>query len=317
MKVLMVPFVLAILISYLVAPLLDVLELRAGAPRWLAVTLGVLAVALLTTVAGLLVTGAVRQLLEQAEIYQESLRELARDAFQLLGIRYGRQPVMEALRQLPLLDLLGAAAGTVLSMFSTLVLVVIFTLFLLAGRDPADARRGIYGDIDRAVRRYVVTKFVVSAGTGIVVGVILGALGLELALVFGVLAFLLNFIPNVGSVVSTLLPLPLAFAQFESWWQIGAVLVLPGIVQFLVGNVIEPIFMGEGLDLHPVTVLLSLGVWGVLWGVPGMFLAAPMTAVLRIVLARFATTRGIAEAMAGRLPGMRPLGRGVPRHTAA
>ncbi len=317
MKVLMVPFVLAVLISYLVAPLVDVLELRAGAPRWLAVALGVLAVVLLTTVAGLLVTGAVRQLLEQAEIYQESLRALVRDVFGLLGVEYGRQPVMEALRQLPLLDLLGAAAGTVLSMLSTLVLVVIFTLFLLAGRDPVDARRGIYGDIDRAVRRYVVTKFVVSAGTGVAVGGILAALGLELALVFGVLAFLLNFIPNVGSLISTLLPLPLAFAQFESWWQIGAVLVLPGLVQFVVGNLVEPVFMGEGLDLHPVTVLLSLGVWGVLWGVPGMFLAAPMTAVLRIVLARFATTRGVAEAMAGRLPGLRPLGRGGARDAAA
>ena len=87
-------------------------------------------------------------------------------------------------------------------------------------------------------------------------------------------------------------------------------------MQFVVGNLVEPVFMGEGLDLHPVTVLLSLGVWGVLWGVPGMFLAAPMTAVLRIVLARFATTRGVAEAMAGRLPGLRPLGRGA-RDTAA
>ncbi len=317
LKVLMVPFVLAVFISYLVAPLLDVLEIRAGAPRWLAVAVGVLAVVLLTTAAGLLVTGAVRQLLEQAEIYQESLRALVRDGFQFVGVEYGRQPVMEALRQLPLLDLLGAAAGTVLSMLSTLVLVVIFTLFMLAGRDPVDARRGLYGEIDHAVRRYVVTKFLLSAGTGLAVGLILAALGLELALVFGVLAFLLNFIPNVGSVISTLLPLPLAFAQFDSWWLIGAVLVLPGLVQFVVGNLVEPIFMGEGLDLHPVTILLSLGVWGVLWGLPGMFLAAPMTAVLRIVLARFDTTRGIAEAMAGRLPGMRPLGRGASRGTAA
>lgn len=307
MKVLMVPFVLAIFISYLVAPLLDLLELRWGAPRWLSVTVGVTAVALLTTAVGLLITGAVRQLLEQAEFYQESLRELARDAFQLLGIEFGRQPVMEALRQLPLLDLLGAAAGTVLSVFSTLILVVIFTLFLLAGRDPADARRGIYGEIDRAVRRYVVTKFVVSASTGVAVWLILAGLGLELALVFGVLAFLLNFIPNVGSVIATLLPLPMAFAQFESWWAVGAVVVLPGVWQMAAGNVVEPVFMGEGLDLHPVTILLALGFWGVLWGVPGMFLAAPITAVLRIVFVRFQTTRGVAEAMAGRLPGMRPV----------
>lgn len=309
MQVLMVPFVLAVFITYLVAPLVDGLELRAGMPRWLSVSLGFLAVVALTTVVGLLVTGAVRQLLDQAEIYEESLRELVRQGFAFLGIEFGRQPVMDALRQLPLLDLIGAAAGTVLSVFSTLLLVVIFTLFLLAGRDPHDARRGIYGEIDQAVRRYVVTKFVVSATTGVAVGLILAGIGLKLALVFGVLAFLLNFIPNIGSVVATLLPLPLAFAQFDTWWQIVLVLVLPGVVQLTMGNVIEPIFMGEGLDLHPVTILLSLGVWGILWGVPGMFLAAPVTAVLRIVLARFDTTRPIAEALAGRLPGMRPMRR--------
>jgi AI-2 transport protein TqsA len=312
MKVLMVPFVLAIFLSYLIAPLVDALEARR-APRWVAVTLGFLVVVLLTTVVGLLVTSAVRQLVDQADNYEESLRNLVRDVLDFLGVEAGRRSVMEALRQLPLFDLLSAAAGTVFSLLSTLTLVVIFTLFLLAGRNAETARRGIYGEIDRAVRRYVVTKFVVSASTGILVGLLLAALGLKLAMVFGVLAFLLNFIPNVGSVISTLLPLPLAFAQFDNWWLIGAVVVLPGALQMVIGNGIEPVFMGEGLDLHPVTILLALGVWGILWGVPGMFLAAPITAVLRIVLAPFETTRPLSEMLAGRPP---RLGDGPARSTS-
>lgn len=300
MRVLLVPFVLALFLTYLIAPLVDALELR-GVPRWAAVTLGFLLVVLLTTGVGLLVTTAVRQLVDQAQTYQESLRELARQGFSLLGIEAGRQPVLEAIRQLPLFEIFGAAAGTVLSFFSTLTLVIIFTLFLLAGRNPDGARSDIYGEVDRAVRRYVVVKFVVSSITGVSVGLILGALGLKLALVFGVLAFLLNFIPNIGSIVATFLPLPLAFAQFDDGWHILAVLVLPGLVQITMGNFVEPVFQGEGLDLHPVTILLALGVWGILWGVPGMFLAAPITAVLRIVCARFDATRGVAEALAGRL----------------
>lgn len=305
MKVLMVPFVLALFLTYLIAPLVDALDSR-GAPRWVSVALGFLAVVLLTTVVGLLVTSAVRQLVDQADNYQESLRNLVRDVLDFVGVEAGRRTVMDALRQLPLFDLLSAAAGTVLSLLSTLTLVVIFTLFLLAGRNPETARRGLYAEIDRAVRRYVVTKFVISASTGLLVGLILAALGLKLAMVFGVLAFLLNFIPNVGSVISTLLPLPLAFAQFDNWWQIIAVVVLPGVLQMIVGNGIEPVFMGEGLDLHPVTILLALGVWGILWGVPGMFLAAPITAVLRIVLAPFETTRPISEILAGRWPVLSP-----------
>ena len=104
----------------------------------------------------------------------------------------------------------------------------------------------------------------------------------------GVMAFLLNFIPSVGSVVSTLLPLPIALIQFDSMTVVALVILLPGIVQFTIGTVIEPLFMGEGLDLHPVTILISLVVWGVIWGVVGMLLAAPITAIVRIVCARIA-----------------------------
>jgi AI-2 transport protein TqsA len=83
---------------------------------------------------------------------------------------------------------------------------------------------------------------------------------------------------------------------------IAAVILVPGLVQLVIGNGIEPLIMGEGLDLHPVTVLLALIFWGLLWGVVGMLLAAPMTAVLRIVLGRIETTRPVAELLAGRLP---------------
>lgn len=299
MRVLMVPFVLALFLTYVIAPLIEALE-RRGMPHWPAVGIGFLAIAGITVVVGVLVASAVRELLDQAELYDESLRGLVREAFSLAGVELGRRTTLEALRELPLLDLVGAAAGTVLSLFSTLTLVILFTLFLLAGR--RQERRGIYAEIDQAVRRYIGAKFVVSAVTGLLVGLILWLLGFQLAIVFGVLAFLLNFIPYIGSVVSTLLPLPLAFAQYDSWWPIVAVVVLPGLVQLLIGNVVEPIVQGGQLDLHPVTILLALGVWGTLWGVPGMFLAAPITAVLKIVLARFETTRPVANAFAGRLP---------------
>ena len=84
---------------------------------------------------------------------------------------------------------------------------------------------------------------------------------------------------------------------------IAAVFLVPGAVQMTIGNIIEPLIMGEGLDLHPVTILLALVFWGLIWGVVGMFLATPITAVFRIVLDRFETTRPIAGLLAGRLPG--------------
>ena len=139
--------------------------------------------------------------------------------------------------------------------------------------------------------------------TGLLTGVILALFGLDLALVFGVLAFFLNFIPSVGSIVATLLPIPMAMVQFDGFWMIAGIVLVPGAIQMTIGSGIEPVLMGEGLDLHPVTILLALVFWGLIWGVVGMFLAAPITAVLRIVLDRFETTRPIAGLLAGRLPG--------------
>jgi AI-2 transport protein TqsA len=160
-------------------------------------------------------------------------------------------------------------------------------------------------EINKKVKRFIIMKFFVSATTGVLVGGILSIMGLELALVFGVLAFLLNFIPNIGSLIATLLPIPVALVQYDSVATVLLVVLLPGSVQVTIGNLIEPKMMGDGLDLSPVTILLALVLWGLMWGIVGMLLAAPITAVLRIVLQHFETTRPLGEVLAGRFPGDR------------
>ena len=158
-------------------------------------------------------------------------------------------------------------------------------------------------EMDSKIRRYLMTKVITSALTGVLVGSILWLFGLEMALLFGFLAFILNFIPSVGSIVATLLPLPMALVQFDSSLAIVGIILIPGALQLAVGNAIEPRLIGEGLDLHPLTILLALIFWGLIWGIVGMLLAAPITAILKIIMARFETTAPIAEVLAGRLPG--------------
>jgi AI-2 transport protein TqsA len=131
---------------------------------------------------------------------------------------------------------------------------------------------------------------------------------LKMAALFGLLAFLFNFIPNVGPIVASLLPIPIAFAQFEDrLWMVLLVVGLPGCVHMTIGNFVEPRLMGRGLELHPVAVLLALALLGLLWGVVGMVLAVPIAAMVRIVLSRFTTTRALGELLAGRLPGAEPM----------
>ncbi|PQO42428.1 AI-2E family transporter [Blastopirellula marina] len=194
-------------------------------------------------------------------------------------------------------------AGTLLNTLTGTVLTSIFVGFLLAGRDPYKISKGIYAEIDQNVRKYIATKFFISAVTGLLVWLLLSMMGLQFASMFGLFAFFLNFIPSIGSIIATLLPIPIAMVQFgDSFWMVVLVIMLPGAVQMVLGNVIEPMIMGEGLQLHPATILLALAFFGMLWGPVGMLLAAPITASVRIVLMRFKTTEPIGKLMAGVLP---------------
>jgi AI-2 transport protein TqsA len=302
-RAVMVPFVLAIFFTYLVSPIVDRMQTHLRMPRGISIFVALLIVVGIMTLLVLLITVSTDGLTESAPIYRERLSRLAEGLFSVLDrlhIDLGQEDVLVGLRQLPVLTLLRSTAGGVVSFVSSGFLVLFFSVFLLAGRKPYSKHAGIYAQVDVKIRRYLVTKVTTSAATGLLVGTILAILGIDLALVFGILAFFLNFIPNVGSIIATLLPLPLAFVQFDSWFRVLLVVLLPGSVQMTIGSFLEPKLMGEGLELHPVAILLMLVFWGLIWGVVGMLLAAPITAVLRIVLARFETTRPVANLLAGR-----------------
>jgi AI-2 transport protein TqsA len=205
-----------------------------------------------------------------------------------------------------ILNLLTNTVGTVFGLISGTFFSIIFVMFIVMGRDPYAQHSEVYNNIVGKVRRYIGTKVVISLITGVLVWLALDrVVDLPLAGVFGILAFLLNFIPSIGSIFSTMLPIPVAVAQFQGtdgeivWGMVILAVLLPGAVQITMGNVIEPKLMGGGLNLHPVTVLLALSFWGLLWGIPGMFLAAPITAAIRIVLMQFDTLRPFGRVLAG------------------
>lgn len=205
-------------------------------------------------------------------------------------------------------NIVTSASGTIFRLTSGVFFVCIFVIFLLVGRNPYAEHSQVYTDIVQKVRRYVGIKVAISGMTGVLVWATLSMIGLELASLFGILAFLLNFIPSIGSIIATLLPIPIAVAQFQSPWLVILVVAVPGGIQNILGNIIEPKLMGEGLNLHPVTILLALSFWGLLWGVVGMLLAAPITAAIRIVLMQFDMLRPIGDVLAGDLSKIRRIG---------
>lgn len=305
MRPVLVPLVLAILISYLVAPIVNLVQLRLKVPRTLAVIAALFIAAGFISLVVLMLSSSAASLAGKATLYQEKLVEMGNSLLtwaQGLGLPVDTEVIQSQLAGLPVGRMLGGTLNSIVNSASTFLLVLIFVIYLVAGRDPGQHKEGFYREIDAKIRQYIGVKVLLSSVTGLLVGVILAILGLDLAAVFGVLAFLLNFIPSVGSVVATLLPLPLAIVQFDSTVLIVLCIALPGAVQMGIGNVLEPKLLGSSLNLHPVTILLALIFWGMLWGVAGMVLAAPITAVVKIILDRIEATRAIGALLAGKLP---------------
>jgi len=301
----LVPFVLSVFVYYLVSPVADVLELRLHLPRWASTLLVILLVAGGIFLLGLLILTSARGITDSADIYREKLIDLAKRITEWLdnrGLELSQDALVDSMRNLPVSRLMAATAETAFTIITNGTLVLLFVIFLLLGRSRQMIRSLVFRQIDRDIRRYLVIKFMISGGTGLLVWLILTAFGLELALVFGVLTFILNFIPSIGSIIATALPIPIALVQFDTMGPVIAIFVLILIVQLVIGNGIDPMLMGQNLNLSPVTIVMALVFWGLLWGVVGMLLAAPLTAILRIVLAQFATTRPMSELMAGRLP---------------
>ncbi len=305
----LVPFVLAIFIAYALAPLVALLHRRLRVPRLVALVLAFALTFVLLGGIGVLVSTSVAQVAQNAESYRAQIVETwgrvllfleDRTPFDVATVL--ADDVVEERVNAQVAAVTRGLVSALNEILSQGVLVLLFVLFLLIGSSSQQPLSGIWAEVRDSSQRYIVTKIGTSAVTGVLTGLILASLGVQPALTFGLLAFLLNFIPSLGSIVATLLPLPILLIDPSISPGTGvAAIVLPGIVQFSIGNLIEPRVMGRSLDLHPVTVILALMFWGTLWGLVGALLAAPIAAVARLVLQRIEVTRPIADLMAGRL----------------
>ena len=303
----MIPFVLAIFSAMGLSPLIAWQRRYLRLPHSLALLttclIGFLALSLL----GGLIAISLRQLLANANVYQQQINQLL-DQVMILAERYGVDTItlFDAMAGQPLRRVSGLLANLTKGIFDLLsqgLLVMLFLFFLLlGGTHKTGPRRGVLREIERRVQRYLMAKMVVAAASGSVLGGTLAFLGVDLALVFGLFAFLLNFIPNIGSLIAVVLPLPVVLVDPErTLTTVVLAIGLPGLTDLLIGSFIEPKVVGGSLNLHPATVLISLIVWGMIWGIVGMFLAIPLTAVMQMFFERFEPTVPIAELLAGQL----------------
>lgn len=309
----LLPVVIAVFVSYVFKPLVLYLD-KLKVPRAISiiVVLGIVAGGIYGLYSIIKASGA--SFVEAAPKYEQRFNTLLAD-LKTTASGYGidlNNAVQNGFDFSTINSVLTNGLNSLLSLMSDFFLILLFTLFILAGtgtvavkirRAFSPERAEQIGDvihrIDEKVRKYLLTKTLINVLMGLVTAGTLYLFGVDFALLWGFFAFLLNFIPNIGSVVANILPALITLLQFGSPGTALLVLVLLIVEQNLIGNVLEPRIMASGLNLSPLVVLMSLVFWGWLWGIPGMILAAPLTAIIRIICEQIPQLHTIAVLMGG------------------
>ena len=260
---------------------------------------------------GLLVLVNKEKLIAIAPQYQESFMVAIQKA--AVWFRVETEPTWTSVRQELLARinvqlLLGSMFASLSSIAISVVVVLLYAVFLLVERrsfaaklanlsDDASrvARIGtVVEDINRRIGTYLVLKTFISILLGVICWLIMLAFGLEFATFWAVLIGLLNFVPYVGSFLGLLFPAIMTIVQFNDMTLIISLLAALTAAQFVIGNFLDPYVMGNSLNLSPFAILVSLAIWSELWGIPGAFLAVPITAIVVVVLSQFPGSRPIA-----------------------
>ena len=204
----------------------------------------------------------------------------------------------------------------IVAIFSTIlgnaIQILLYVLFLLLDQQYFDMKmkalfpnrenrrkaNHILHSISDNIKTYISITTIVSLATGVLTYLICELFGLEGAGLWGFLAFVLNFIPTIGSIIAVVTPFSFALVQLDLT---SALLLIPalGVVQFSIGNILQPKLMGNKLNISQFVVILSLVVWGAMWGTIGMFLSVPLMVILMIIFSQFESTRPLAILISG------------------
>lgn len=308
---LLLPFVIALIVWYMINALAHAFRQipigRWRLPGFISYTLALLSIFAVSTVVLDIVTVNLTQLARDAPTYQSRLEELFAQANTLFHLNDPIQ-LKDLFPDAVLPRMVTAGASLVTTIAGSASLVFIYVLFLTLEQSTFDrkferlfpnaerAREAfaLRAEINRSIMHYFSIKTGVSVATGVLTGLVLIAIGLPYATLFGFIAFLLNYIPTIGSLIGVIFPSLLALVYYDTLGPFIVIATGLGIIQFSIGNLIEPRLMGSNLNLSGLVIMLSLAFWGAIWGVVGMVLCVPLTVMIVIVCARFESARPVA-----------------------
>lgn len=290
---------------------------RFKIPKAIAIVVVMVVTFVLLYLIGLLIYSNINLFVDEFPKYQTKFEQFYLNILESLKIPqesvnqyYAQIEWSQLLQKLSIPKILSSSVGSFINFIANLFLIFLFTVYILLGREHLlknieDAFPGnrstkfhvVFKNINRGVQRYLFTKTIISLGTGLSATIILMIFGVDFAWIWGLLTFLLNFIPNIGSVIATIPPILVAIFQFGGFFPSLWVGILLIAIQTTWGNVIEPAIMGRSLNMSPLVVIFSLIFWGFIWGPIGMILAVPISSTIQIICANIETLKPISILM--------------------
>lgn len=314
-KPLLVPLAIAVLVWYGINALSHLFAhaFFKGRPNWLTLLLALVAIAAGTGLIVNIIQGNIADVRQAAPTYKADLDAWLVRVYELLGIE-DLPTLSQFVASVDIGPMVATFAGALTGVVGDVALIMVYIGFLLVEQktfpnklarmfpDPGKRReaREVIDNIQSQIQTYIWIKTLVSVVTGLVGYVVLKLVGVDFASFWGFSIFLLNYIPIIGSAIATLFPALLTLVQFDTFTPFLIVGIGLISAQFVAGNIIEPKLMGKSLNLSPLVVLLSLALWGGLWGIPGMFLCVPIMVIFLIILSHFSTTRPLAVLLSER-----------------
>lgn len=311
-KNLLMPLIIAIFLWHLLNTIAAYINGIYGVGKYLpwsvCLLMALVIIAMVLYELGSIITDNVGDVVQRAPQYQENLKSILISIDNRFHIKALAQ-LNEFFQSINFKNILLNIYGTFTGLTSNALLISLYIGFLfleqrvmrlkLTSLFPQkkhfDLATNIINQIIADTQTYIGIKSAMSLITALASWIIMKFIGLDFAEFWALLIFFLNFIPNIGSIIATIFPALLALVQYQtSWWPFIVLTSGITITQFIVGNLIEPKFLGQRLNLSPLVILISLGIWGELWGILGMFLSVPIMVILLIIFSHFERTQPLA-----------------------
>lgn len=309
-KVILAPFLFALLFYFLIRAIRRVIDLqsfiRNHVPSWLKNILSaVIIYSLLGTMIKVLIVNS-EELVKAIFKYQGNMTNIILRINETLGFDI-LKTVNESIENLDYSTIANMLFNQLTSMTGNLLMILFYILFLFI--EEASFKKKLHlifrgekhqqistllNNIEKSITHYIGLKTLISLISGVCCFIVLLSFGVESPLFWSFIIFIMNFIPIIGALLGVVLPTAFSLIQFGEFFLPIILFFVLGSIQTIISNILEPKLMGDSLNISPLIALLSLAIWGSIWGITGMVVSVPITVILIILLAQFPRTRAIA-----------------------